>query len=168
MFSTSFNLQRPMKSHHLCNFAPLRDKSSDGPTPNILSSLSLSQHTQKKKAPASKSKRRRNLERVTSKFQTLMAEINSESEPLLNREQDEEPPQEQDDVVASGGKETTTTRIASLDVFRGLCVFVKLSSLLSFFDLFCNRKSAFFLFVYLILIVKLTINVKFLLEVCLD
>ncbi|KAI8533189.1 hypothetical protein RHMOL_Rhmol11G0277900 [Rhododendron molle] len=84
-------------------------------------SLSLNTHTQKK-APASKSKRRRNLERVTSKFQKLMAEINSE--PLLNREQDEEPPQEQDDVVAGGGEGTTTTRIASLDVFRGLCVFL--------------------------------------------
>ncbi|KAF7127292.1 hypothetical protein RHSIM_Rhsim11G0192600 [Rhododendron simsii] len=89
-----------------------------------------------------------------------MGEINSE--PLLNREQDEEPPQEQDDVVASGGKETTTTRIASLDVFRGLCVFVKLSSLLSFFDLFCNRKSAFFLFIYLI--VKLTIKLMMLVD----
>ncbi|KAH7836274.1 hypothetical protein Vadar_034259 [Vaccinium darrowii] len=60
-----------------------------------------------------------------------MAESNSV--PLLNHEQDEEPPQEQDGVVADGRNGRKTTRIASLDVFRGLCVFVNLFSYLNTF-----------------------------------
>lgn len=62
---------------------------------------------------------------------SLMAESNSV--PLLNHEQDEEPPQEEDGVVADGRNGRKTTRIASLDVFRGLCVFVNLFSYLNTF-----------------------------------
>ncbi|KAI8533188.1 hypothetical protein RHMOL_Rhmol11G0277800 [Rhododendron molle] len=56
----------------------------------------------------------------TSIIRLLMAEPNYE--PLRNYEAVEEQPQ---DVIPSG--RNRTTRIASIDVFRGLAIFVKLS-----------------------------------------
>lgn len=168
MFSTPFNLQRPMKSHHLCNFVLLRDKSADGPTPNILSSLSLSL----------KSKRRRNLERVDLQI----SRSNGNSLNVTNLQISNANGRNKLWALAEPWTRRRTTagegrrrrqrrkrnRYNSHRVSWRVSRPLRLRKALLFAFVFwfvLQSKKRIFLFIYLI--VKLTINVKFLLELLL-
>lgn len=165
MFSTPFNLQRPMKSHHLCNFVLLRDKSADGPTPNILSSLSQIETSEKSwESDLQISRSNGNSLNVTN-LQISNANGRNKlwalAEPWTRRR-----------TTAGAGRRRRQRRKrnhynshrVSWRVSRPL----RLRKALLFAFVFwfvLQSKKRIFLFIYLI--VKLTINVKFLLELLL-